>query len=179
MNTRIVKTSLWRDNKIQHLSKNSTLLFVYLITNEYINLCGIYELSDMYISLQCKLTKEELDISKKELQDIKVAFFHDGWVFLPNSRRHNKYHKSPKTMTAYRNQVSSIPENIKSIFAKLSDSTMDSSIDSTMDTVSIPIENINKKTENRNQKEEIIKQKHMVMGKMSMNEAVNPEDIPF
>jgi len=143
MNTRIVKTSLWRDNKIQHLSKNSTLLFVYLITNECINLCGLYELPDTYLSLQCKLTDEELQVSKKDLQAIKVAYFYEGWIYMPNSLRHNKYHKSPKTMTAYTNQVTAIPTKIKDYFRNLHG---DSSIDSTIHSVSIPIENINKKT---------------------------------
>jgi len=175
MHTRIVKTNFWRDGKVAKLSKNSTLLLMYLITNEYINLCGLYELPDAYMMLQSKLSQDELSACKKEIEETRMAFFYEGWIYLPNSVKHNKYNKSPKTMTAYRNQVESIPNQIKDKFKELYDSTMHSS----MDSVWIPIENINKKTENRKQKEEIIKQTNTITSKMDMNEAINPEDIPF
>ena len=79
-------------------------------------------------------------------------------------------------MTAYNNQVSSIPTEIKEYFKKAHE---DSTIHSTIHSVPIPIENINKKTENKNQKEEIIKQTSSIASKMDMNEVINPEDIPF
>ena len=124
----------------------------------------MYELPDTYLTLQTKLTNEELQISKKELQTNKMAYFHESWIYLPNSIRHNKYHKSPKTMTAFKNQIESIPSSIKNKFKDLRDTT----IDSTMDSVWIPIENINKKEEIRNNNKE-----------NSNSEDINPDDIPF
>ena len=41
---RVVKTSFWSDSYIIDLSPTEKLLYLYLFTNDFIDLCGIYEL---------------------------------------------------------------------------------------------------------------------------------------
>ena len=174
MESRIVKTNFWRDTKVQLLSKEATYLFMYFLTCPYINLCGLFELPDAYIELETKLKGKKLQKVKKELQANKRVYFYQGWVYIPNARIHNRYQVGPKTRIAYVRQVENLPKKIKDGFKALTDSSIE-----LPDTTTILPENINKKTEIINNKTEYINKKEELVKKLSINEDVKPEDIPF
>lgn len=145
METRIVRTRFWKDEKVHKMSASAQHLFIYLLTCDSINLCGVFELPDDYISLEAKLDGNRLASAKKELGDLGRVRFHDGWVYVVNAQKYNPYHNSPMTAIAFKKEVSLIPKDILIHIGYTTDSTMDS----TMDTPR------NKKSEIRNKKPEI------------------------
>ncbi len=87
----MIYTKFWYDNYISALSAKEKLLFIYLISNEKVNICGIYELPDKYILLDTGLKQKELEIIKEKfMQDGKFAFI-DGWVKIMNFDNYNSF----------------------------------------------------------------------------------------
>ena len=87
------------------------------------------------------------------LEKEKKVLFFKGWVFVKNAKKDNNYTQSPKNQIAHDKEISLIPDEVRAYF----DSSINSSIDSTIDTVSIvPInhkpEIINNKTETKERK---------------------------
>lgn len=65
MSAHILK--LWKLPKFKTISINSKLLFIYLISNPYLNLIGVYNLEFEFICLHTGLNEEELKNSIEEL----------------------------------------------------------------------------------------------------------------
>lgn len=105
---------------------------MYFLTCPYINISGIFELSDRKIIFEHKCTEKQLEKAKDELERNKLVLFKDGWVFVINAEKNNKYRNSPLNEQAYEKEMERIPVNIKEYFDSSMDSSMDSSIDSSM-----------------------------------------------
>jgi hypothetical protein len=91
MKTRMIYTRFWIDDYICSLSHKEKLAFIYFITNERVNLCGIYELPDKYIKIDLELTQKELDtIKEKFMRDGKFVFI-NGWVKIVNHESYSKF----------------------------------------------------------------------------------------
>jgi len=148
MRTRIFQTRFYKDKEVLKLSLEAQHLFMYLLTCEHINICGIFELPDPYILLESKLTQEQLDKAKKELQDSGRVIFEDSWIFVVNARKNNRYEESDLNKLAMAKELSRIPKHLRKVFDKVSPY---GSIDSTIDSI--------QKQEIRNKKQEPINNK--------------------
>lgn len=133
MKTRIIKTRYWVDSTIHSLSIEARYYYLYLLTSQHINLCGIFELPDAYIQLETGLSAEQLQEAKKALTKAKKVYFHEDWIYVINADKHNNYRNSPRTEVAYQRELVSVPGKVKSYF----DSTIDSTIYSTPNTKTI------------------------------------------
>jgi len=148
MRTRIFQTRFYKDKEVLSGSSKIPHLFMYLLTCEHINICGIFELPDPYILLESKLTQEQLDKAKKELQDSGRVIFEDSWIFVVNARKNNRYEESDLNKLAMAKELSRIPKHLRKVFDKVSPY---GSIDSTIDSI--------QKQEIRNKKQEPINNK--------------------
>lgn len=146
MKTRILHTKIWKDSWFVGLSKDAKFLWQYLLTNEKINISGIYELSDREILFDTSIDTSISDV-KKELYP-KAVFF-NGWVKIANVDRYNSYKNSPLNQTAFKREISYLSAEIKAGL----EIPPDTSIDTSMYTP------INNKSEIRNTKLEIINNK--------------------
>jgi len=146
MKTRIVHTKVWRDEWFVNLSQEAKFLWLYLITNDKINISGIYEITDREIKFD---TGIEITESIKEELKPKALFF-KNWVFIPNVDKYNKYRNAPTNQKAFETEMSNIPDDI--IEHILSDTSMYTSIY----THPILQEIINNKSEIRNKEQEIL-----------------------
>lgn len=144
MKTRIIQTSFWKDCKVQEMSLYAQHLFIYLLTSDHIGLTGAFELPDSYILLESKLTEHQLNQAKEELTKTNRVVFSGGWVVIRNAGKYNNYLNSPKTIKAYEREYQCIPSKLLV--------HLDSSIDSSIDT--IPIVTIKQKTKTINHKTE-------------------------
>jgi len=156
MKTRIFQTRFYKDKTVLGLSLYGQHLLSYLITCEHINICGIFELPDPYIVLESKLTKEQLDLAKKELEDTGRVIFEDSWIFVVNARKNNNYEASRDNYKAMLKELSRVPNSVAKRFDKYSPygsikSTLNSSVDSSPDSNNKQ-EIINKKQETRTHK---------------------------
>lgn len=130
MKTRIIHTRFWQDQYISTLTKKEKLVFIYFLTNERVNICGIYEIPDKYISM-------DLDISIKELQPIKQKFqkdqrfiFYNGWVKIPKVEKYNSF-LGEKNLIAKDRELALVPSNLIGDIYPL-DTSIDTSIDTTL-----------------------------------------------
>jgi len=111
MKTRIIYTKFWYDNYISTLTHKEKLAFLYFITNEKVNICGIYELPDKYIKVDLDITQEELDrIKEKFMKDNKFMFI-DGWIKIINFKLYNKF-EGEKNESAKEKELSLIPKKV-------------------------------------------------------------------
>ena len=146
MQTRIIQTRFYKDSAVLKMSLYAQHLFIYLLTCEHINLTGVFELPDVFIMLEAKLTIDQLEIAKGELMG-KIEF-NDSWVYVVNARKNNKYEKSPMNKKAMIKEYSRVPVSILSRFGI--DTSMDTTIDTSNDSSYKP-EIIINKPETRNQ----------------------------
>lgn len=124
METRIIHTKVWRDSWYVGLSRQGKLLWLYLLTNEYINIIGIFELDDRVITFNTGLSQAELEKAKKEI--FPKAIFFKGFVRIPNVDKYNSY-SGEKNNKARFTQESKIPEEVIGYLRGI-DTSMDTSI---------------------------------------------------
>jgi hypothetical protein len=142
MKTRIIQTRFWDDNFIYESDVYTQHLYIYLLTSQYINISGIFQLPEGKIKSEAKLTDKQFEDAKQKLIENKKVFFKEGWVYVKNAEKNNNYRKSPSNETAYQKEMSLVPSGIIDFF-KLLDSSVDSTVYSTY------------KSEIRNKKSEI------------------------
>ena len=111
---RYVNTRFWSDNFISELNPLDRYLFLYFLTNEHTNICGIYEVPLKTISFETGL---ELDMLKKMLNRLKgKVFYINGWVYIKNFAKHQAVNESIKKGIDV--EKSRIPQNILSEIEK-------------------------------------------------------------
>ena len=110
MRTRIVHTKIWNDDWFYALSSDAQRLFLYCLTNQYIGLTGVYELSDRIICFDLKLSTENLEQLKNELT--KKVIFIDGWVIVLKANSYNSY-TGEKNQKAITRELLSLPQHIR------------------------------------------------------------------
>lgn len=145
MKTRIIKTKIWSDSKFLELSPNARLVLLFLLTSPYVGMTNFIECADIFIVASTGV--KELPKIKAELESTKIAFFHDGWIIIPNLEKHNNYNNSPSNEKVYNNEISAVPQSILEYF----NTSMDTSVDGTVYS--------NHKSKTINNKSKIINQK--------------------
>ena len=58
--TRYIKTDFWSDSFIESLDPVEKLLFIYLFTNDRLDLCGIYEITLRKISFETGINEDRV-----------------------------------------------------------------------------------------------------------------------
>lgn len=111
---RYINTKFWSDDFIISLKPLERYFFLYLLTNEHTDICGIYELS-------LKVMTRETDLTEKEIIDIlrvleaKIAYI-DGWVSIKNFEKHQAV--NPKVIEGIKRSKESIPNEIMAQLSK-------------------------------------------------------------
>ena len=106
---RYINTKFWSDNFIVNLNPLDRYLFLYFLTNEHTNICGIYELSFKVMTRETGIEEEMLNTMLKRL-DGKI-FYIDGWVYIKNFSKHQACNE--KVKIGIENSLKEIPVNIK------------------------------------------------------------------
>ena len=91
MKVRIIHTKFWTDPYIRSLSIKGKLLYLYVFTNEFVNILHLYEIPEDIIIKETGLTEEEIKEIKLKLQkDIKIDFFEE-YILLKNAFKYQYY----------------------------------------------------------------------------------------
>lgn len=105
---RYINTRFWSDNFIAELNPLDRYLFLYFLTNEHTNICGIYEVPLKTISFETGL---ELDMLKKMFKRLDGKIFYiDGWVYIKNFAKHQAVNDS--ISKGIRESKKNIPDTI-------------------------------------------------------------------
>ena len=154
MKSRIIQTRFWDDEFVSSADLYTQHLYIYLLTSQYINISGMFQLPENKVKFESKLTDKQFQDAKEQLALNRKVFFFKGWVYVVNALKNNTYRKSEDNEKAYIKELSRVPEDIALHFKNLLN---DSSVYSTV-TV-LPTVPINHKQETINNKQEIINQK--------------------
>lgn len=154
MKTRIVQTRFWDDPVVMECSKEATLLWIYLITNKELGMTNYVHIPDQFLGIYTKLTKNELEKAKIELEATQKMYFFNGWIFYPKLEDENKYKNSPKNAPTYERELEKIPNDVKAYFTKVY-----TSIDTTTDSTMPSSRHSNHKSKIKNHKSKIINKK--------------------
>lgn len=120
MKTRIIHTRIWKDEYFSNLNIKEKIVFIYLLTNENINLCGIYELPDKYICFDTGVSQSDLiKIKNKFMESGKIIFF-NGWVKISNHEKYNTNYSGSKNEVAFQREISTISESVLKELDRLS-----------------------------------------------------------
>lgn len=94
--TRYIKTDFWSDSFIEWLTPTEKLLFIYLFSNERVDLCWIYEISLKKIAFESWIDlKDVIKIMDKFSKRDKVYFI-DWYIYIKNFVKHLQINPSIK-----------------------------------------------------------------------------------
>lgn len=111
----MISTSFWdEDEYIATLSSDEILVFLHLLTNPKVSLCGIYKLLLRDAVAQTKLEKEVILKCYKKFQDEKRIFCKDSWIILLNRMKYQK-NPSPKITRGIERELNEIPQEVKDL----------------------------------------------------------------
>lgn len=107
----MINTRFWSDSWIREkLNPLDRYLFLYFLTNEHTNICGIYELSLPAIAFETGIDKE--DLKKTMFPRLKPKVYYiDGWVCVTNFPRHQAK-DNPKIQKGIEYELALIPSHI-------------------------------------------------------------------
>lgn len=151
MKSRAIQTRYWDDEKVVEFSSYAKYLYIYLLTCQYINVSGVFQLSAKKIQFETALTDKQFQEAKEELSIERKVLFYDGWVYVLNAEKNNNYRKIPSNEKTYQQEWERVPNKVKEYF------TADSPLNDQSDTGQGLI--INHKSEIISHKSETIKQK--------------------
>mgnify|MGYP006327603181 FL=1 len=114
-NCRYVNTSFWDDHYITGLSMQNRYLFLYFLTNSAANLAGAYQINLKRVVVDTDLSLDEIQNGLVEFEASGKIFYRDGWVFLPNCRKHQS--DSPKIKTAIKTLIDGAPKWIQDMIS--------------------------------------------------------------
>lgn len=116
MKTRIVYPKFWFDEKFAECKLSTKLLFVYLITNDYLKLSRYSRISDRRIMFETGLSKSQLDEAKNELQNLKWCFFEGEWIYHNHECAYVDYFRNEKVESAKQSEIDTVPAKIVQYF---------------------------------------------------------------
>lgn len=107
---RMINSKFWSDSfVVDNLNPLDRYLFLYFLTNEKTNICGVYELPLRTISNETGIEKEEILRMLVRLRG-KVEY-RDGWVCLTNFIKHQNT-KSRDVQAGIDKLLANLPEEI-------------------------------------------------------------------
>ncbi len=112
---RLINTRFWNDNWIREINPLDRYLFLYILTNEYTNISGIYELPLSTMAYGSGL--DERDLIKTMLPRLEPrVYYKDGWVIITNFLKH-QHLKSKTVLIGIKSQLIGVPADVI-LFAK-------------------------------------------------------------
>ena len=81
---RQIHTKMWKDSWFLELDPDYKLLFVYLFSNERVNLVGLYDLSPRVIAFETGLSAETVQAGLDHFQSTGKIMYDNGWLWIRN-----------------------------------------------------------------------------------------------
>lgn len=91
MKTRVIYTQYWNDSFISELTPLEKLVFIYLLTNDKVNIIHLYECTDKQIRFDTGIDTPTLEKAKFKFQEAGKIFFKDGYVYLRNADKYESF----------------------------------------------------------------------------------------
>lgn len=109
---RCINTKIWTDPWYQKLDIHGGNLFLYLLTNQYINMIGIYEISIETMLNESKVReKETIEQCLQRFSKDKKIYYENNYIVIENYRRHQS-NEGEKTQKGILNNFNRLPEKV-------------------------------------------------------------------
>lgn len=107
---RYIKDSMRSDNWFMWLDSVSKLIFTYLLTNDKVSICGVYELPLMKMMYETGIDQKILLESISKMEDEWKVILSKGWVGLPNFLKNQSMNGNMKT--GAKREAEEVPHDI-------------------------------------------------------------------
>lgn len=107
---RRLNTKLWSDSWVRTINPLDRYLFIYLLTNEHTDLCGIYELPLDTLAHETGIKENDLQSSYFPKLKPKV-YYYESWVIIPNFVKHQNI-ENEKIIAGIKRSLALIPKKI-------------------------------------------------------------------
>lgn len=108
MRSRVINTSIVRDEWFLSLPIEEQRFFFQLLATDKAEMSGVFEYPDRdFIHEMPFLSNQRLQLLKKRFEADEKVYFYEGWVWIANFNRHN-YFTSPQQQIAIHKQLSDL-----------------------------------------------------------------------
>lgn len=107
---RLINTRFWNDGWVRSVNPLDRYLYLYLLTNEYTNISGIYELPIQTIAYGSGLDERDLKHTMLPRLEPKV-FYKDGWVIITKFPNYQRL-KSDSVVEGIKRELDSVPKSV-------------------------------------------------------------------
>lgn len=112
---RMVSTSFWTDWYVQdHLDPIEKLLFLYLITNDRTEICGVYEITVRKISFETGIEKDMVEKILTRFEDAGKLKRKECRIYIINFSKYQQ--KNPSVLQGIERSLEPVPLHIKDFF---------------------------------------------------------------
>lgn len=111
---RYLNTKFWVDDYVVELDPTEKLLFLYLLTNQYTNICGVYELSLASMSFDTGIEKTMIKKILMRFEADNKAVYRNGWIYIKNFIKHQEL--NPSIKRGIEKSIKELPQNVKETF---------------------------------------------------------------
>lgn len=116
MKTRIIHTKFWADSYIQSLKPTEKLLFIFLLSNESVNMVGAYEMNIGFMQYLTGINSSDIEKSLAKFQTDSKIIYLDNYVILLNHLKYQDYSKgSDKQKRAFEREKNLLPDRISNL----------------------------------------------------------------
>lgn len=88
---RYIPTSIWDDEVVQDLKPEEKYLLLYLFTNPLTNIAGVYKITQKRMAFDTGLDQDTINKILLRFGDLKLAFYHSGYIAIPAWPAQQKY----------------------------------------------------------------------------------------
>ena len=106
---RYINTRFWIDDYISNLDPIEKLMFLYLLSNQYTEISGVYEIPLKTIATDTGLDKEMVIKIIKRFEKEKKVKYKDGWIAISNFIKHQSA-ENPKIKRGIELSLSLCPD---------------------------------------------------------------------
>jgi hypothetical protein len=107
---RSINTKIWSDNWVETLNPTEKLLWVYLLTNNFTNMLGIYEITSRRIQFDTGITEITIRKALEAFERVKKCFFYNGFIILPNWIKNQSL--NPNMLTSAERLFNDLPNEL-------------------------------------------------------------------
>lgn len=109
---RVVNTRFWADDYIMNLDPLEKFLFIYLLTNDKTNICGIYEIHPRIMAAETGIDKEMIIKMLARFERDEKVKTEGSWVAIGNFIKY-QHVSNPKIRAGILDTLSHCPNNLK------------------------------------------------------------------
>lgn len=109
--SRLINSSFYIDEWVCELDPSEKFMYLYLITNDSTNICGVYKTSKKRIAMDTGFNTDTVGHILSRFERDKKAYFYDGYIIIPSFPKNQKL-SSPKLKQGVENLLRSLPDNI-------------------------------------------------------------------